>query len=345
MKNNPYIWSDLKRFHANAINAGNADAPSKTANPRNHKNREIMNKLTKTVLSLTLAFLPFITATGQLHQENNYNAITKDTASGFYNKSLEDNSGPWYDFGFSHVTTPKDTFVCHTKIYLSRFKTLRGKSYGSIHFSVDDLTARGSGDTGMRRGLFFGTKRIKYYSQCIRYKAKAYQTFTNPCTNKPYVKCYIADITYYPVEKYKSTVKYGIKYKKYRPIEKYNVLVPPKDSAKAYAKKKERERIENIKYEKWSDKQIKKIKKKLAKQNKRHREKAAIQLKARAKQKAAAFQKSKSDNSVDIDINYRISGAYNDSIKKAQEELKYVLRPCECNKCRKCKCTKQDCQF
>ena len=31
--------------------------------------------------------------------------------------------------------------------------------------------------------------------------------------------------------------------------------------------------------------------------------------------------------------------------KAAKEELKYVLRPCECAKCRKCKCTKQDCQF
>ncbi len=84
----------------------------------------------------------------------------------------------------------------------------------------------------------------------------------NPARISPYVKCYIADITYYPVEKYKSTVKYGIKYKKYRPIEKYNVL--PKDpvaAAKANAKKKERERIENIKYEKWSDKQIRKINK------------------------------------------------------------------------------------
>ncbi len=287
-----------------------------------------MKKLKKTAISLTLALLPLITAAGQLRQENNYNAILKDKASGFYDKSLEDNSGSWYDFGFSHVTTPKDTFVCHTKIYLSRFKTLRGKSYCSIHFSVDDLMRMGSGDTGTRRGLVYGMKRIKYYSQCIRYKAKAYRTFTKPGTNKPYVKCYIADITYYPVEKYKSTVKYGIKYKKYRPIEKYNVL--PKDpvaAAKANAKKKERERIENIKYEKWSDKQIRKINKKLAKQNKRR------------------TSKNKSDNSVDIDIHYRISGAYNDSIKKAHEELKYVLRPCECKKCRKCKCTKQDCQF
>ncbi len=61
--------------------------------------------------------------------------------------------------------------------------------------------------------------------------------------------------------------------------------------------------------------------------------------------KTTTPQKNKSDESVDIDFSYRISGAYNDSIKKAQEELKYVLRPCECNKCRKCKCTKQDCQF
>ncbi len=141
-----------------------------------------MKKLKKTAISLTLALLPLITAAGQLRQENNYNAILKDKASGFYDKSLEDNSGSWYDFGFSHVTTPKDTFVCHTKIYLSRFKTLRGKSYGSIHFSVDDLMRMGSGDTGTKRGLVYGMKRIKYYSQCIRYKAKAYRTFTKPGT-------------------------------------------------------------------------------------------------------------------------------------------------------------------
>ncbi len=317
-------------------------------------NKRTMKKFKKTAISLTLALLPLMTVTGQLRQENNYNAILKDKASGFYNKSLEGNSGSWYDFGFSHVTTPKDTFVCHTKIFLSRFKTLLDKSYGSIHFSVDDLTESGSGDTGTKRGLVWGTKRIKYYSQCIRYKAKAYSTFTKPGTNKPYVKCYIADITYYPVEKYRSTVKYGVKYKKYRPIEKYNVL--PKDpvaAAKANAKKKERERIENIKYEKWSDKQIKKINKKLSKQNKRRRGKVTGQnsrdnakcLKANAKQKTSMLPKSKDDDSVDIDTNYHISGAYNDSIKKAQEELKCVLRPCECKKCRKCKCTKQDCQF
>lgn len=50
-----------------------------------------MKKLKKTAISLTLALLPLITAAGQLRQENNYNAILKDKASGFYDKSLEDN--------------------------------------------------------------------------------------------------------------------------------------------------------------------------------------------------------------------------------------------------------------
>lgn len=62
-----------------------------------------MKKLKKTAISLTLALLPLITAAGQLRQENNYNAILKDKASGFYDKSLEDNSGSWYDFDAFHT--------------------------------------------------------------------------------------------------------------------------------------------------------------------------------------------------------------------------------------------------
>lgn len=228
----------------------------------------------KISLSSILILLPFLTAAGQVHQENDYDAITKDKESYFYNKNInKDNSSrnpQTYDFGYSYVTTPKDTFVCHTHIFVSHYKTQRGKSYGGIHFTVEDFQKEKTSNRGWIRGITHSEKRIKHYGKRIHYKAKAYCVYNHPETNKLYVKCYIANVNYFPDDQANSTVEYSIKYKKYRPIEKYNVV--PLDSvsrAKADAKRKEKERVEQKKYDKWYNKQVEKIKKKAAKQRRK----------------------------------------------------------------------------
>ena len=225
----------------------------------------------KALFSIALALLPLITAAGQVHQEDTYDAITKDTDSYFYNKAIDrstyDIRNPhFYEFGYSRVTTPKDKFVCNTRIYVSQFM---GKGYGKIYFDVEDFQKIET-TTGMMRGVSDCQKRINLHGKRIHCKAKAYSVYKRPDTKKPYVKCYVADINFFPNDEAKSTVKYSIKYKKYRPIEKYHVI--PLDSAstakrnKKIAEKKEKERIEDMKYEKWHDKQIQKIREKKIKQ-------------------------------------------------------------------------------
>ncbi len=235
-------------------------------------------RIMRKILAITLFLLPFTTAAGQVHQENNYDAITKDKESYFYNKNININKDygnhtpQKYDFGYSYVTTPKDTFVCHTHIFVSHYKTQRGKSYGSIHFMVEDFQKEKSSNRGWIRGHTDCEKLIKHYGKRIHYKAKAYCVYNHPETKKLYVKCYIADVNYFPDDKAKSTVEYSIKYKKYRPIEKYHVA--PLDSAsiaKADAKRKEKERVEQKKYDKWYNKQVEKIKKKAAKKRRKQR--------------------------------------------------------------------------
>ena len=217
-------------------------------------------------------------AAGQVHQENNYDAITKDKESYFYNKNINkgmnkanSNHAPRiFDFGYSYVTAPKDTFVCHTQIFISPYKTQRGKSYGGIHFTVEDFQKEKSSNLDWKRGNTYCDKRIKHYGKRIHYKAKAYCVYNHPETKKFYVKCYIADVNYFPGNQAKSTVEYSIKHKKYRPIKKYNVV--PLDSAsiaEADAKRKEKERVEQEKYDKWYNKQVEKIKKKAAKQRRK----------------------------------------------------------------------------
>ncbi len=68
---------------------------------------------------------------------------------------------------------------------------------------------------GRQRAHTFCDKRIKHYGKRIHYKAKAYCVHTHPNTKKPYVKCYIADVNYFLGDQTKSTVEYSVKYKKW----------------------------------------------------------------------------------------------------------------------------------
>ncbi len=227
------------------------------------------------ILSITLFLLPFLTAAGQVHQENNYDAITKDKESYFYNRNInkansDDPITQRYDFGYSYVTTPKDTLACHTQIIVSQYKIREGKSYGGIYFTVEDFQKVKTSNEGWIRRNTPCVKRIKHYGKRIHYKAKAYCVYNHPETKKLYVKCYIANVNYFPDDQAKSTVEYSIKYKKYQPIEKYNVV--PLDSAsraKADAKRKEKARVEEKNDEKSFNKQVGKIKKKAAKQRRK----------------------------------------------------------------------------
>lgn len=212
----------------------------------------------KRFIFLISMLLPFLAA-GQVTQIDNYNEALDDTASMFYRHGVigfkpskytfkKTDSG--YNFGMSLITTPRDTFVCYSEIGMHPSKGYKGR-IGHVQLQAEDLHHIDS-LYGVVRVPYNAWKYLKKFKHRLRCKAKAYQTYASADVPKSkwYVKCLTADITYYPLDKAKSTVKYSVKYKKYRPLAKYGVHTPASREREIEHNKKE-----NAKKTEWIEKQ------------------------------------------------------------------------------------------
>lgn len=205
--------------------------------------------------------LPIISAAGQTRQEN-FISIEKDTASYFYKFNLPDSvsydkNDPKFNFGISRLITPRDTIDCYLSLYADPVKGYKG--HGSAHLEAEDHELTLFAGSLRKRSILHGFKVIRKFKNCIRFKVKAYSTYEHSQPDKKrYTKCLTADVVYYPYEKSRSTVTYSVKYKKYRPWEKYGVM--RLDSASA-AKRDKKNKAENLKKIKWQEKQYQKSRK------------------------------------------------------------------------------------
>lgn len=209
--------------------------------------------------------LSIISAAGQTRQEN-FISIENDTASYFYKFNLPDSvsydkNDPKFNFGISRLITPRDTIDCYLSLYADPVKGYKG--HGSAHLEAEDHELTLFAGSLRKRSILHGFKVIRKFKECIRFKVKAYSTYEHSQPDKKrYTKCLTADVVYYPYEKSRSTVTYSVKYKKYRPWEKYGVM--RLDSASA-AKRDKKNKAENLKKIKWQEKQYQKWHKKYLK--------------------------------------------------------------------------------
>lgn len=210
------------------------------------------------IMSALLLLLPAL-AVGQVVQADNYNEALHDTASYFLSPNFQlpetdfDKKNPSYNFGISLLTTPKDTFACYTYVYMSPTKGFRG-SHGVVRLMAEDFDDDNASDA--RRIPYHAAKNIKRFKDKVCYKVRAYQTYTGNGSlprNKWYVKCLTAEVTYYPLEKSKSCVKYSVEYKKFRDKYKYGMWNEARER-----KAEERDRKRNEAKNQWMDKQYRK---------------------------------------------------------------------------------------
>ncbi len=215
--------------------------------------------------------LPIISAAGQTRQEN-FISIEKDTASYFYKFNLPDSTSydkndPKFNFGISRLITPRDTIDCYLSLYADPVKGYKG--HGSAHLEAEDHELTLFAGSLRKRSILHGFKVIRKFKNCIRFKVKAYSTYEHSQPDKKrYTKCLTADVVLYAVcygtLAFFVRVIYNIsvKYKKYRPWEKYGVM--RLDSASA-AKRDKKNKAENLKKIKWQEKQYQKWHKKYLK--------------------------------------------------------------------------------
>lgn len=206
-------------------------------------------------LSIALFLLPFMTAAGQVKQEN-YNQIMNDSLSTMFHdgQNLEKYHDLWkYSFGgFKRVTSAdKDTLVCYTYITgwgIPGYKN----SVGTVNLKVEDQ-CRYKGFEKMSRIVFQTSKKIRKLKRHIRMKVKAYQSYQWADPDNPYVKEVTAYIDFFPFQNIDmSRVRYTVKRKKYRFIEKYGA---------SSSKIKERKRKQQIKEDEWKRKRLEKDRK------------------------------------------------------------------------------------
>lgn len=186
-----------------------------------------MTAMKRLVIMSALLLLPPAVGVGQVVQTDNYNEALRDSASYFLSPNFQlpetdlDKRDPSYNFGISLLTTPRDTFACYTYVYMHPTKGFRG-SHGVVRLMAEDYD---NGRDG-RRVPYHAEKNIRRFKDKIRCKVRAYQTYTGNGglpRSKWYVKCLTADVTYYPLEKSRSSVRYSVEYKKSRNKYKYGM--------------------------------------------------------------------------------------------------------------------------
>lgn len=206
-----------------------------------------------------LLLLPPAVAVGQVVQTDNYNRALHDSASYFLSPNFQldepdpDKMDPSYNFGISLLTTPRDTFACYTYVYMQPAKGFRG-SHGVVRLMAEDFDDDDARDG--KRVPYHAEKNIRRFKDKVHYKVRAYQTYTGNGSlprNKWYVKCLTADVTYYPLEKSRSSVRYSVEYKKSRNKYKYGIW----DKAKV-RKINERYRKRNEAKTQWMEEQHRK---------------------------------------------------------------------------------------
>ncbi len=209
-------------------------------------------RIMRKILAITLFLLPFTTAAGQVKQEN-YNQIMNDSLSTMFHdgQNLQKHHDLWkYSFGgFKRVTSAdKDTLVCYTYVTgwgISGYKN----SVGTINLKVEDQ-GKYQGRDKTSRIVFQTSKKIKKLKRHIRMKVKAYQSYRWADPDNPYVKEVTAHIDFFPFQNIdKSRVRYTIKRKKGRFIEKYGA---------SSSKIQERKRKQQIKEDEWKRKHLEK---------------------------------------------------------------------------------------
>jgi hypothetical protein len=219
----------------------------------------------KHLISITLFLLPLVTAAGQVKQEN-YNQIMSDSLSAMFHdgQNLLKYHDLWnYSFGgFKRVTSAdKDTLVCYT--YVSNWGISGYKnSVGTINLKVEDQTGYKK-EEGFPRTVFMASKDIRKLKRHIRMKVKAYQSYHPDAPDKPFVKEVTAHIDFFPFQNFdKSRVRYTVKRKKYRFIEKYGATSD---------KIKERQKKQQTKKSEWKRKHHEKDLKWIENYNRKHK--------------------------------------------------------------------------
>ncbi len=219
----------------------------------------------KIIFSITFFLLPFMTAIGQVKQEN-FNQIMNDSLSSMFHdgQNLQKYHDLWkYSFGgFTRVTSAdKDTLVCYTNVSgwgISGYKN----SVGTLNLKVEDQKAYLDKDKSSRI-VFQASKDIRKLKRHIRMKVKAYKSYYSENPNNPYVKEVTAHVDFFPFQNFdKSRVRYTIKRKKYRFIEKYGANSP---------KILERQKKQQLKEDEWKRKQHEKDLKWVENYHKRHK--------------------------------------------------------------------------